>query len=103
MYPIWQFGSEEQKHKWLPAIARGEKIGCFGLTEPNVGSDPARIETKAKRDGEGWIINGEKQWISEASIADFALVWAQADGEIVGFIVERSTEGFIQTFQSKKG
>ena len=103
MYPIWQFGSEEQKHKWLPAIARGEKIGCFGLTEPNVGSDPARIETKAKRDGQGWIINGEKQWISEASIADFALIWAQTDDGIAGFLVERGTEGFTQTFQNKKG
>ncbi len=103
MYPIWQFGSEEQKQKWLPTIASGEKIGCFGLTEANAGSDPARIETKAKRDGHGWVINGEKQWISEASIADFALIWAQTDDGIGGFLVERGTEGFTQTFQSKKG
>ena len=103
MYPIWQFGSEEQKRKWLPAVASGEKIGCFGLTEPNAGSDPAGMETKARRDGGGWVLNGEKQWISEASIADFALIWAQTDDGIGGFLVERSTEGFTQTFQSKKG
>ena len=103
MYPIWQFGSEEQKRKWLRAVASGEKIGCFGLTEPNAGSDPSRMETKAKRDRQHWIINGEKQWISEASIADFALVWAQTDDGIRGFLVERGTDGFTQTFQSKKG
>jgi len=103
MYPIWQFGSEEQKRKWLRAVASGEKMGCFGLTEPNAGSDPARMETKARRDGQYWIINGEKQWISEASIADFAVVWAQTDDGIRGFLVERGTDGFTQTFQSKKG
>jgi glutaryl-CoA dehydrogenase len=103
MYPIWQFGSEEQKRKWLRAVASGEKIGCFGLTEPNVGSDPARMETKARIDGQYWIINGEKQWISEASIADFAVIWAQTDDGIRGFLVEQGTDGFTQTFQSKKG
>jgi glutaryl-CoA dehydrogenase len=103
MYPIWQFGSEEQKRKWLRAVASGEKIGCFGLTEPNAGSDPARMETKARRDEQYWIINGEKQWISEASIADFAVVWAQTDDGIRGFLVERGTDGFTQTFQGKKG
>ena len=103
MYPIWQFGSEEQKRKWLRAVASGEKIGCFGLTEPNAGSDPSRMETKARRDREYWIINGEKQWISEASIADFAVIWAQTDDGIRGFLVERGTDGFTQTFQSKKG
>jgi len=103
MYPIWQFGSEEQKRKWLRAVASGEKMGCFGLTEPNAGSDPARMETKARRDGQYWIINGEKQWISEASIADFAVVWAQTDDGIRGFLVERGTDGFTQTFQGKKG
>ena len=103
MYPIWQFGSEEQKRKWLPAVASGEKIGCFGMTEPNVGSDPASMETGAKRDGDVWVINGEKQWISEASIADFALVWAQTEDSIKGFLVERGTEGFTQTFQNRKG
>jgi glutaryl-CoA dehydrogenase len=103
MYPIWQFGSEEQKRKWLRAVASGEKIGCFGLTEPNAGSDPSRMETKARRDREYWIINGEKQWISEASIADFAVIWAQTDDGIRGFLVEQGTDGFTQTFQSKKG
>lgn len=103
MYPIWQFGSEEQKRKWLRALASGEKIGCFGLTEPNVGSDPSRMETKARRDKQYWIINGEKQWISEASTADFAIVWAKTDDGIRGFLVERGTDGFTQTFQSKKG
>jgi glutaryl-CoA dehydrogenase len=103
MYPIWQFGSEEQKQKWLRVLASGEKIGCFGLTEPNAGSDPSRMETKARRDGQHWVINGDKQWISEASIADFALVWAQTDDGIRGFLVERGTDGFTQTFQSKKG
>ena len=103
MYPVWQFGSEEQKRKWLRAVASGDKIGCFGLTEPNAGSDPSRMETKARIDRQYWIINGEKQWISEASIADFAVVWAQTDDGIRGFLVERGTDGFTQTFQSKKG
>ncbi len=103
MYPIWQFGSEEQKRKWLPSIASGKTIGCFGLTEPNAGSDPAAMETKAKRDGDGWILNGEKQWISEASVADVSVVWARTDDGIAGFLVEQGTEGFTQTFQGKKG
>jgi len=103
MYPIWRFGSEEQKQKWLPAVARGEKIGCFGLTEPNRGSDVASMETVAKKDACGWIINGTKQWISDASIADFAVVWAQTDESVRGFIVERGTKGFSQTFQARKG
>lgn len=103
MYPIWRFGSEEQRRRWLPALARGEKIGCFGLTEPNVGSDPSRMETRARRDGGGWVLDGEKQWISEASIADVALVWARCDGEVAGFLVERGAPGFSQTFQEKKG
>ncbi len=103
MYPIWQFGSEEQKRKWLPLIARGEKIGCFGLTEPNHGSDAASIETVARRDADGWTINGTKQWISEVSIADLAIVWAQTDEGIRGFLVARGTEGFSHTFQSRKG
>lgn len=103
MYPIWQFGSEEQKRKWLPLIAKGKKIGCFGLTEPNHGSDAGAMETVAKRGADGWIINGTKQWISEAKIADLAVVWAQTDAGINGFLVERGTEGFTQTFQSRKG
>jgi glutaryl-CoA dehydrogenase len=103
MYPIWQFGSEEQKHKWLPLLASGEKIGCFGLTEPNAGSDPASMETRARRDGDWWVLNGEKQWISESSIADISLVWAKTDDKIRGFLIERGTEGFTQTYQNKKG
>jgi glutaryl-CoA dehydrogenase len=103
MYPIWQFGSEEQKRKWLPTLASGQKIGCFGLTEPNAGSDPASLETKAKKIGETWVLNGEKQWISESSIADIALVWAKTDNGILGFLIERGSKGFSQTFQSRKG
>ncbi len=103
MYPIWQFGSAEQKEKWLPLLASGEKIGCFGLTEPNHGSDAASMETVAKKDGSGWVINGTKQWISEASIADFAVVWARTEDGIRGFLVERGTEGFTQTSQDRKG
>jgi len=103
MYPIWRFGSEEQKQKWLPLIAKSDKVGCFGLTEPNRGSDVASMETVAKRDADGWVINGTKQWISDASTADFTVVWAQTDEGIRGFLVERGTEGFSQTFQDRKG
>ena len=102
-YAILRFGSEEQKQKWLPLIARGEKIGCFGLTEPNHGSDVAAMETVAKKDANGWVINGTKQWITESSIADVAVVWAKTDEGVRGFLVERGTEGFSQTFQSRKG
>jgi glutaryl-CoA dehydrogenase len=103
MYPIWQFGSEEQKRKWLPSIAKGKAIGCFGLTEPNHGSDIASMDTVATEDGNEWIINGTKQWISEASVADVAVVWARTVEGIRGFLVERGTEGFSQSFQSRKG
>ncbi len=103
MYPIWRFGSEEQKNKWLPSIAKGETIGCFGLTEPNYGSDVSSMEVVARKDGNKWIINGTKQWISEASVADIAVVWARTDDGVRGFLVERGTEGFSQTFQNRKG
>jgi len=103
MYPIWRYGSEEQKKKWLPLLARGEKIGCYGLTEPNRGSDVASMETVAKKVADGWVINGTKQWISEASVADLAVVWAQSEDGIKGFIIERGTEGFTQTSQARKG
>jgi len=103
MYPILHFGSEEQKRKWLPLIAKGEVIGCFGLTEPNHGSDIASMETVARKDSKGWIINGTKQWISEASVADIAVVWARTDEGIRGFIVERGTEGYSQSLHSRKG
>ena len=102
-YAILRFGSEEQKQKWLPLIARGEKIGCFGLTEPNHGSDVAAMETVAKKDADGWVINGTKQWITESSIANVAVVWAKTDEGVRGFLVERGTEGFSQTFQARKG
>ena len=103
MFPIWQFGTEAQKRKWLPLLASGRKIGCFGLTEPNCGSDVASLETTARPDGDHWVINGVKQWISDASIADLALVWAKTDDGIRGFLVERGTGGFSQTFQARKG
>lgn len=102
-YAIFRYGSEEQKQKWLPSIARGEKIGCFGLTEPNHGSDAGAMETVAKKDAGGWVINGTKQWITESSIADFAVVWAKTDEGVRGFIVERGTEGFSSTSQNRKG
>jgi len=103
MYPIWQYGSEEQKKKYLPAVARGEKIGCFGLTEPDHGSDVASMTTNARKQNGGWVINGNKQWISEGSEADFAVVWAQTDDGVRGFIIERGTAGFMQTFEHHKG
>src|SRR5881396_4089264 len=77
MYPIFTFGSEEQKRRWLPLLAKGEKIGCFGLTEPDHGSDPAGMETRARRTGKGWVLNGTKRWITSGSIADIAIVWAK--------------------------
>jgi glutaryl-CoA dehydrogenase len=79
MFPIHAYGSEEQKQRWLPAMARGEAIGCFGLTEPHGGSDPGNMKTHAKRDGDDWIINGSKMWITNATIADAAIVWARTD------------------------
>ena len=105
MYPIWQYGSEEQKHKYLPKLAKGEIIGCFGLTEPNHGSDPGSMEATARRDGDEWILNGTKTWITEADVADIAVVWARdvEDGKIKGFIIEKGTPGFQQYSLTKKG
>ncbi|HEX6259091.1 MAG TPA: acyl-CoA dehydrogenase family protein [Woeseiaceae bacterium] len=94
MYPIHAFGSEEQKQRWLPPMARGEAIGCFGLTEPQGGSDPGNMKTRAKRDGKDWILNGSKMWITNGNIADLALVWATTDEGIRGFIVEKGMPGF---------
>jgi glutaryl-CoA dehydrogenase len=95
MFPIWKWGSEEQKERWLPPMHRGEAIGCFGLTEPDAGSDPAAMRTHAKRDGSDWILNGTKMWITNGSIADLAIVWARTDdGAIRGFIVEKEFRGF---------
>jgi glutaryl-CoA dehydrogenase len=94
MYPIHAFGSEEQKQRWLPSMARGEVIGCFGLTEPHGGSDPATMKTHAKRRGGHWVLNGSKMWITNGSIADLAVVWAQTDDGIRGFLVETKSKGF---------
>src|SRR5919197_353144 len=82
MFPIWKFGSEEQKKEWLPRMATGEVIGCFGLTEPDAGSDPASMRTAAKRDGADWVLNGTKMWITNGGIADVAIVWARTDDGI---------------------
>ena len=95
MYPIWKYGSEEQKQKYLPKLASGEFIGCFGLTEPNHGSNPAGMETKFKEMGGHYLLNGAKLWISNAPFADIAIVWAKDEGgRIHGLIVERGMEGF---------
>jgi glutaryl-CoA dehydrogenase len=94
MFPIWRFGSEEQKQRWLPPMARGEVIGCFGLTEPDAGSDPARMRTSAKRDGDGWVLSGTKMWITNGSVADLAVVWAKTDEGIRGFLVPTDSPGF---------
>ena len=94
MFPIHAYGSEEQKQRWLPAMARGEAIGCFGLTEPHGGSDPGNMKTHAKRDGDDWILNGAKMWITNATIADAAVVWAMTDEGIKGFIVEKDMPGY---------
>lgn len=96
MYPIFQFGSEDQKRKWLPEMAAGKVIGCFGLTEPNFGSNPSGMLTRAKRVRDGWVLNGSKAWITNGSMAHIAIVWAKTDEDdlIRGFIVERGTKGF---------
>lgn len=94
MYPIHTFGTEEQKQLWLPRLQSGAAVGCFGLTEPGFGSNPAGMLTRARRDGNGWILSGEKTWITNGSMADVALVWARAEDGIRGFLVERDTPGF---------
>ncbi|MEA3511599.1 MAG: acyl-CoA dehydrogenase family protein [Actinomycetota bacterium] len=94
MFPIWAFGSEEQKQRWLPGMAAGEIIGCFGLTEADAGSDPGSMKTRARRDGSDWIIDGTKMWITNGGIADVAVVWAQTEDGIRGFIVPTDTPGF---------
>ncbi|NQV16381.1 acyl-CoA dehydrogenase family protein [bacterium] len=95
MWPIWKYGSEEQKKKWLPLLASGKKIGCFGLTEPDFGSNPGGMLTRAKKDGSAFVLSGTKMWITNSPVADLAIIWAkQESGEIGGFIVERGTPGF---------
>lgn len=97
MYPILSYGSEEQKQKWLPRLQSGDALGCFGLTEPGFGSNPAGMLTKAKKDGSGWVLNGEKTWITNGTVADIALVWARAEDGIRGFLVEKGTPGFTSS------
>ncbi|MGZ6391254.1 MAG: acyl-CoA dehydrogenase family protein [Ktedonobacterales bacterium] len=94
MFPIYAFGAEEQKQKYLPKMAAGELIGCFGLTEPDSGSDPSSMQTTARRDGDSYVLNGTKMWITNGGVADVAIVWAKAEDGIRGFIVERGTPGF---------
>jgi len=94
MFPIFQYGSDEQKNHWLPKLAKAEAIGCFGLTESQGGSDPMNMKTHAKQDGDDWIINGSKMWITNGSIADLALVWAMTEDGIKGFLIETKSKGF---------
>lgn len=102
MYPIYAFGSKEQKDRWIPAMATGEAIGCFGLTEPDFGSNPGGMRTTARRDGNEWILNGSKQWITNGTIADVAVVWAQTEEGVRGFLVEKGTPGFTSSDQHGK-
>ena len=94
MFPIWKYGSEEQKQQWLPGMAAGELIGCFGLTEPDSGSDPAAMKTSARRAGGDWVLNGTKMWITNGGLADVAVVWARTEEGVRGFLVPRGTKGF---------
>ncbi|MGZ5401874.1 MAG: acyl-CoA dehydrogenase family protein, partial [Aeromicrobium sp.] len=94
MFAIWRSGSEEQKNEWLPRMAAGDAIGCFGLTEPDFGSNPAGMRTSARRDGDDWVLNGSKMWITNGSVADVAVVWARTDDGIRGFVVPTETPGF---------
>ncbi len=102
MYPIYAFGSQEQKDRWIPALASGEAIGCFGLTEPDFGSNPGAMRTAARRDGDGWVLNGAKQWITNGTLADVAVVWAKTEDGIRGFLVEKGTPGFTAWDQHGK-
>jgi glutaryl-CoA dehydrogenase len=94
MFAIHRYGSEEQRERWLPAMAAGEAVGCFGLTEPDAGSDPSAMRTRARRDGGDWVLDGAKMWITNGSIADVAVVWARTDEGVRGFLVERGAPGF---------
>ena len=102
MYPIYAFGSEEQKRRWLPKMGRGEVIGCFGLSEPDFGSDPSGMKTRAVKQGNHYVLNGTKMWITHGSIAHVAVVWAKMDDEIRGFLVEAGTPGFQTTLIERK-
>jgi glutaryl-CoA dehydrogenase len=102
MFAIWRWGSEEQKQEWLPRMAKGEAIGCFGLTEPDAGSDPGSMRTRARRDGDEWVLNGQKMWITNGTISDVAVVWARTDEGVRGFLVPRGTPGFTAPEIHKK-
>ncbi len=102
MFPIWKYGSEDQKNEWLPRMAAGQAIGCFGLTEPDHGSDPSSMKTRAVRDGSDWVLSGSKMWITNGSIADIAVVWARTDDGIRGFLVHRGARGFTARNIHKK-
>jgi glutaryl-CoA dehydrogenase len=102
MFPIWRYGSEEQRREWLPRMAAGEAIGCFGLTEPDAGSDPSRMRTFARRDGTDWVLDGTKMWITNGGIADVAVVWAKTDEGVRGFVVPTDTPGFTATEVTRK-
>jgi glutaryl-CoA dehydrogenase len=102
MFPIWKYGSDEQKEEWLPRMASGEAAGCFGLTEPDHGSDPSSMKTHAKRNGGDWVLSGSKMWITNGSIADIAVVWARTEDGIRGFLVPRGTRGFTARNIHKK-
>nr|VTP00572.1 Acyl-CoA dehydrogenase [Mycobacterium riyadhense] len=95
MFAIWRYGSERQKETWLPSMAKGAAIGCFGLTEPDAGSDPARMRTTARRDDDQWVLNGTKMWITNGDTADVAVIWAKTADGIRGFVVPRNTPGFV--------
>ncbi len=102
MYPIYTFGSQEQRDRWIPALANGTAIGCFGLTEPDFGSNPGGMRTTARRVGSDWVLNGAKQWITNGTLADIAVVWAQTDDGIRGFLVEKGTPGYTSADQHGK-
>ncbi len=102
MYPIHAFGSEEQKDRWLPKLADGSAIGCFGLTEPDFGSNPGGMRTTARRDGDSWVLDGSKQWITNGTLADVAVVWARTEDGVRGFLVEKGTPGFTSSDQHGK-
>ncbi|WP_420856545.1 acyl-CoA dehydrogenase family protein [Streptomyces mangrovisoli] len=102
MYAIWKYGSEEQKQQWLPGMAAGELIGCFGLTEPDAGSDPGAMRTRARRDGSDWILDGTKMWITNGSVSDVAVVWARTDDGVRGFLVPSGTPGFTRNEIKRK-